>query len=78
MMAGGPALKVNPRALAVARAFGDSDMKTAGEKGQPLVVSTPDITGTNVTAEDAFVVIACDGVWDVLSDQEVCGMGFGW
>lgn len=51
--------------LAMTRAFGDFDMKNCG------VIVTPEITQRHLTSEDQFLVLACDGVWDVLSNEEV-------
>jgi len=70
-----------PRALAVSRSIGDSDLKMGDKvtpcwqmtdmaQGKPLVSSEPVYTVTEVTKEDAFVILACDGIWDVLSDQQ--------
>lgn len=36
-----------------------------------LVDSAPDVTCTLLSPADEFVVVGCDGVWDVLSNQ-VC------
>ncbi|KAK8022418.1 protein phosphatase 2C isoform beta [Apiospora rasikravindrae] len=50
--------------LAVTRALGDTYMKD-------LVTGHPYTTETVIQAEmDEFVIIACDGLWDVCSDQE--------
>eukprot|EP00048_Salpingoeca_helianthica_P020091 m.4758 g.4758 ORF g.4758 m.4758 type:complete len:440 (-) comp4388_c0_seq2:26-1345(-) len=53
--------------LAVSRSFGDLELK------QPvaLVTSTPEIHVHTLDVKDEFLVMACDGVWDVLGDQEV-------
>jgi serine/threonine protein phosphatase PrpC len=48
--------------LSVSRAFGDLDSK-------PHVSHIPDIYDYD-TKNLKFVVIACDGVWDVMSNQE--------
>jgi len=55
-----------PRAggLAVSRAFGDSQLHSAG------VVAIPEIKTLGVTPNDAFVVLASDGVWDHVSSAE--------
>lgn len=55
-----------PGYLAVSRAFGDNGFKDP----QLLVVCTPDVRTVDLVQEDAFVILACDGVWDVLSNQE--------
>lgn len=51
--------------LAVSRAFGDHAFKRYG------VIATPYIVKHPVEVGDKYVVIASDGVWDVLSDEEV-------
>ncbi|CCI50594.1 unnamed protein product [Albugo candida] len=37
----------------------------------PLVICTPEITETHLTDEEEFLVLASDGLFDVLADQEV-------
>ncbi|XP_027363656.1 probable protein phosphatase 2C 33 [Abrus precatorius] len=56
---------VDSPGLAMARAFGDFCLKDFG------VISVPDVSYHRLTEEDQFVVLATDGVWDVLSNQEV-------
>ncbi|CAA6654686.1 unnamed protein product [Spirodela intermedia] len=51
--------------LAMARAFGDFCLKEFG------IISTPQVTYRKLTERDEFVVLATDGVWDVLSNEEV-------
>ncbi|KAI0087998.1 protein serine/threonine phosphatase 2C [Irpex rosettiformis] len=48
--------------LAVTRALGDSSMKE-------FVVGAPYTTETDLTEEDEFIILACDGLWDVVEDQ---------
>ena len=50
--------------LAVTRAFGDFSLRSAG------VTSVPYIVKYALTKNDEFLVIASDGVWDELSDQD--------
>lgn len=50
--------------LAMSRAFGDYSMKDYG------LISVPEVTQRNITSKDQFVVLASDGVWDVISNQE--------
>ncbi|XP_043703468.1 probable protein phosphatase 2C 33 [Telopea speciosissima] len=51
--------------LAMARAFGDFCLKDFG------LISVPEISYRRLTERDEFVVLATDGVWDVLSNKEV-------
>ncbi|WOK91916.1 putative protein phosphatase 2C 64 [Canna indica] len=51
--------------LAMARAFGDFCLKDYG------VISVPEFFHRCLTEKDKFVVLASDGVWDVLSNKEV-------
>ena len=50
--------------LSVSRAFGDMDTK-------PYVSHLPDIYKLKLKSSDKFIVLACDGLWDVMSNQEV-------
>ena len=61
--------RVQPAGLQVTRAIGDFDCK--GANG---VIAQPEITYTNLTPDDEFVVMACDGVWDVMTEEEVVEM----
>jgi len=55
--------------LAISRAFGDHQLK-APALPQDVVSNVPDITSTELTEQDMFVILACDGIWDVLEDQD--------
>ena len=57
--------------LMLTRSFGDKEMKKYG------VLSTPDIFMKNIDTEDVFVVIASDGVWDVVEENEILKMSQG-
>ena len=51
--------------LMLTRSFGDKEMKKYG------VLSTPDIFCHNIDENDLFVIIASDGVWDVVEEDEI-------
>ncbi|WOL11964.1 putative protein phosphatase 2C 33 isoform X1 [Canna indica] len=51
--------------LAMARALGDFCLKDFG------LISVPEISYWHITERDEFVVLATDGVWDVLSNKDV-------
>ncbi|WOH07957.1 hypothetical protein DCAR_0727392 [Daucus carota subsp. sativus] len=51
--------------LAMSRALGDFCLKTFG------LISVPEMFYRRLTRKDEFVVLATDGVWDVLSNDEV-------
>jgi len=50
--------------LAVSRAIGDHEVS-------PYVSQTPTIHTSTLSKTDKFIVLACDGLYDVLTDQEV-------
>ncbi|XP_020219261.1 probable protein phosphatase 2C 65 [Cajanus cajan] len=51
--------------LAMSRAFGDFCLKDYG------LISVPDVFYRKITPQDQFVVLATDGIWDVLTNSEV-------
>ncbi|KAJ9546112.1 hypothetical protein OSB04_025819 [Centaurea solstitialis] len=51
--------------LAMARAFGDFCLKDYG------LISVPDVFYRRLTENDQFIVLATDGIWDVLTNKEV-------
>lgn len=51
--------------FAITRSLGDSYIKN-------LVTGKPFTTATQITDQDEFIILACDGVWDVLSDEAAC------
>jgi len=60
--------------LALSRAIGDFRFKHKHLKPEEQAVSCiPDVRWTQRRRhEDEFIVMACDGVWDVMSSGEVC------
>ncbi|KAJ7964564.1 Protein phosphatase 2C-like protein [Quillaja saponaria] len=53
--------------LAMSRAIGDNYLK-------PYVIPEPDVTVTDRTAEDECLILASDGLWDVVSNDTACGV----
>jgi serine/threonine protein phosphatase PrpC len=49
--------------LAVSRAFGDLDVL-------PYVTHIPEIFNYKININSKFIILGCDGVWDVLSSQD--------
>jgi len=56
--------------LAVSRALGDIDLKEPA----PLVISTPEVRIVQLLPEDSMIVLACDGIWDVMDEQAVANI----
>eukprot|EP01065_Artemidia_motanka_P014504 TRINITY_DN18421_c5_g1_i1.p1 TRINITY_DN18421_c5_g1~~TRINITY_DN18421_c5_g1_i1.p1 ORF type:complete len:298 (+),score=72.25 TRINITY_DN18421_c5_g1_i1:136-1029(+) len=59
--------------LALSRAIGDFDFKQnksiAAE--DQAISAKPDVVTKQLQKEDEFVVLACDGIWDVMSNEDV-------
>lgn len=61
--------------LAVSRALGDYDYKKVSGKGpcEQLVSPEPEISIISRTHDkDEYIVLACDGVWDVMTNEDLC------
>ena len=64
--------RVLPGRLSVSRTFGDIEAKEekfGGMKG--VVVALPDITEIELNDEYNFIVLGCDGIFDVISNEEL-------
>lgn len=49
--------------LSVSRAFGDLDTV-------PFITYKPELFTYSVTKDDKFMILACDGLWDVIDNQD--------
>ncbi|XP_058843955.1 protein phosphatase 1A isoform X1 [Acipenser ruthenus] len=61
--------------LAVSRALGDFDYKCVHGKGptEQLVSPEPEVYEIERSElEDQFIILACDGIWDVMANEELC------
>ncbi|TKR68248.1 hypothetical protein L596_024254 [Steinernema carpocapsae] len=59
--------------LALSRALGDFAFKGNATKTaeEQVVTAYPDVITCDITKEHEFIILACDGIWDVMSNQEV-------
>jgi len=57
--------------LALSRALGDFEFKQNGTLSaeKQVVTADPDIICHEKTDEDEFLILACDGIWDVMTSQ---------
>ncbi|OQV20555.1 Protein phosphatase 1B [Hypsibius exemplaris] len=60
--------------LAVSRALGDFEYKRVPNMGpfEQLISPEPEISEHPRHGQDEFILLACDGVWDVMSNEDVC------
>jgi len=69
--------------LAVSRALGDFEYKNNSNRrpDQQLVSPEPEITSfirsTKPDEQIAFIVLACDGIWDVMTNEELAAYILG-
>ncbi|XP_047968724.1 probable protein phosphatase 2C 2 [Salvia hispanica] len=59
--------------LSVTRALGDWDMKLPRGSSSPLIAE-PEFRQITLTEDDEFLIIGCDGIWDVLSSQQAVSL----
>ncbi|KAK8865620.1 hypothetical protein IAR55_000764 [Kwoniella newhampshirensis] len=59
--------------LALSRAIGDFEFKQnySLEPEKQIVTADPEIITHKIDGEEEFLVLACDGIWDCLSSQQV-------
>lgn len=58
--------------LNLSRAIGDLKFKQGRLKPEEqMICSTPDVLFQDRSDDDEFVVVCCDGVWDMMTNQEV-------
>eukprot|EP00339_Tiarina_fusa_P023314 CAMPEP_0117082508 /NCGR_PEP_ID=MMETSP0472-20121206/58108_1 /TAXON_ID=693140 ORGANISM="Tiarina fusus, Strain LIS" /NCGR_SAMPLE_ID=MMETSP0472 /ASSEMBLY_ACC=CAM_ASM_000603 /LENGTH=362 /DNA_ID=CAMNT_0004810787 /DNA_START=1697 /DNA_END=2783 /DNA_ORIENTATION=- len=53
--------------LALSRAIGDCDLR-------PAITCEPDVSVTQITPEDSFLIMACDGLWDMVTSDDVADL----
>ena len=53
--------------LMLSRAFGDFELKTFGVKCEPYIIRKE----ININEKNQFLIIASDGIWDVLSEKDI-------
>lgn len=58
--------------LGLSRAIGDFEFKTNKSLGpeDQAVTCNPDILSVDIKDDDEFFMLACDGIWDVLTNEE--------
>ena len=60
--------------LNLSRAIGDLKYKTNSglPANEQIITAEPDVKHVALTPEDSFFLLACDGVWDVMTNQQAC------
>ena len=64
--------RVQPGRLSVSRTFGDIEAKLEKYGGKKnVVIALPDVVEFELNEEYNFIVMGCDGIFDVLSNLEI-------
>ncbi len=56
--------------LAVSRALGDFHLKNEKLTNNEPLSNIPDVFSRTITENSDFLILACDGLWDVIKDQD--------
>ena len=68
--------------LAVSRALGDFEFKFTGNRFIPnkelMVSNVADVKQINITDNTKFLILACDGLWDVLTNEDATAFVVDW
>ena len=59
--------------LNLSRAIGDLEFKANSRLSatEQLIIAVPEIKKRELTADDEFIVLGCDGIWEVKTNQEI-------
>ena len=59
--------------LALSRALGDFVFKKneAKKAEEQIVTAYPDVDIKDLTNDHEFIILACDGIWDVMTNEQV-------
>jgi len=59
--------------LNLSRALGDLEYKKDEKIGvhEQLITACPEIIKRTITPDDEFLVIGCDGIWEIKTNQEI-------
>ena len=60
--------------LNLSRSIGDLKYKQVQgiEAKEQIITAEPDIMCIDINTNDEFIILACDGVWDVMTNQDIC------
>lgn len=60
--------------LNLSRAIGDMEYKQARQlpAAEQMVTAMPEVRTLELAPGHEFLLLACDGIWDVLTNQQVC------
>jgi len=60
--------------LNLSRALGDLEYKKNPDlkNNEQLIIAVPEIKQRQVSSDDEFLLIGCDGIWECLSNQQIC------
>jgi protein phosphatase PTC1 len=61
-------IRVFPGGLAISRSLGDSELR------KEIIIPNPELTQRKIVKQDKFLILACDGVWDVLTDEQAANV----
>lgn len=63
--------------LSVTRALGDWELKLPLGSASPLIAE-PEVQQIELTEEDEFMIMGCDGIWDVMTSQNAVTLVRQW
>jgi len=60
--------------LNLSRSLGDMEYKQNKRlpPEEQMITANPDIMVEPLTNDTSFIVLACDGIWDCMTNQEIC------